>query len=70
MTLTDARGGEGIEPSKREILGIDDQRGADQVAINGVPACTPSSLDFQQNPEVAMDAINVVTDARSPLLTE
>jgi len=53
-----------------EIIGIDDQRRSDQVAVNGVASCTPPSLDFQSHPEVAMNAINVVTDARSPLLTE
>jgi hypothetical protein len=55
---------------QRQILGIDNQRGADQVAVDGVAAGTAPGLDFEQNTKLMVNAINVVADAGSALLAE
>lgn len=56
--------------AEREVVGVEDQRGPDQVAVDGVAAGPAARLHLQENPELFVDGVNLVADPRCTLLTE
>jgi hypothetical protein len=45
---------------------IDEQRGANEVPVDGVSPRAPASLDFDQNPEVIVYGVDFVGTRGSP----
>jgi len=53
--------------SKCEVADTDDQRGADQVAVDSVSACAAAGFDRQDNSELVVHGIYFVGDPVSLL---
>lgn len=60
----------GVHHTKRQILGVHDQRCPDEISIHGISSSPPASFDLNDHAKLVVYRVNVVSDSRSPLLAK